>query len=142
MNVHQIKYTYLPCDYTQLKADAKNIIKLLLPHRRKFDSIVVCGSSGTIMAGILSLALKKSFLVCKKHYNKYGKTQGVIGKRYIIVDDFIEYGSTILGMLNQVKQLNLSFKPKCVAIYLYKIEISNMKDVFKSIPINSFKLPL
>lgn len=64
----------------------------------EFDTIVATGVSGLVVAPILAHALGKDLFVVRKSddtTNHSGKpTAGVLGERWVFVDDFISSGAT------------------------------------------------
>lgn len=64
----------------------------------KFDTLVGTGFSGAVVIPALALALGKNFLLIRKDnddsHHGSGKLIGILGKRWIFVDDFVSGGTT------------------------------------------------
>jgi adenine/guanine phosphoribosyltransferase-like PRPP-binding protein len=124
---HRIETEYLGRVY------GKNFLKLvpkavstLKAFRKKhpFDAIAFTGSSGAALAFPLSYFLKVPLIhVRKKDKNHYGGSiEGTISSRkYIIVDDFIESGTTVYKIINTIKK-EYSHPAEIVGICLYDSE--------------------
>lgn len=138
---HQYDSRYLQTNGKKLQRCADYLIDLLRYKTRRFYSIVMTGSSGTLVGGIVAAALGKPVMVTSKPHGKGRHTQGVIGQRYIVIDDFISSGNTVNHILKEVDSLRLPFEPCCVGIYLYGVAISTFKHVYRGIPINGIFRP-
>ena len=99
----------------------------------KFDAIVFRGMSGALVAPSVADKMKKPLVVCRKadnHHSSYTVefTERWFGN-FIIIDDLISSGLTILTILKMIddewektKEENTSVevaRPKCVGIFLY-----------------------
>lgn len=95
-----------------------------------FDSMAAIGLSGHLVlpllarhAGVPFLALRKSDV--KTHdtwgIGKHGR--GTIGKRYLIIDDFVSSGTTVKKIRNAIdavtEEYSCPFKPEYVGTYCY-----------------------
>lgn len=88
-----------------------------------FDSIAFCGMSGAALAYPLSPRLDKSLLCVRKKgevlSHSWDSVEGNLGSQsYIIVDDFVDTGSTLVRIENTISECSLS--ARCVGVYLYK----------------------
>ena len=87
--------------------------------KQDFDAIAFSGMSGAALAFPLSLELKKSLICIRKYKATYHNTfEGNIDARsYIIIDDHINTGNTILKIIEVVKEKVP--ESRLVGIYLY-----------------------
>lgn len=88
----------------------------------EFDTIVFCGVSGALFGPVLAYEMKKEIVVVRKQETErshsYHKCEGYTGsKRFLIVDDIIDSGSTMRYALQAMK--NFSPDAECVGAYLY-----------------------
>jgi len=92
----------------------------------KYDTIAFSGSSGAAVAYVLSAQLKVPLIHIRSgensshyyHRASDSKFEGnASSKKYLIVDDFIESGGTIICIRNTIKKV--APKANCVAIMLY-----------------------
>jgi adenine/guanine phosphoribosyltransferase-like PRPP-binding protein len=86
-----------------------------------FDSFVVTGVSGLIIAGRLSVALGKPFLYVRKedeigHSNR--RVEGTLGKRWVFVDDFVSSGATLQRAIDEVRKVSSATTLIGVAQYM------------------------
>ncbi len=112
----------------------KRTVKVLKPHVSFFDSIACRGMSGTLVAPAVALALKKDLIIVRKEssHSVY-KVEGAFHKEaYVIVDDFVSSGNTIVQIINEIKKAESKHLPpncvdcmKCYGVALYGM----MKDV-------------
>jgi adenine/guanine phosphoribosyltransferase-like PRPP-binding protein len=99
----------------------------------KYDTIAFSGSSGAALAYVLSAQMKMPLIHIRKddgyHPISDSKFEGnACVKKYVIVDDFIESGSTISYIRSTIKKV--APKAKCAAIMLYA-QASPISDVRK-----------
>lgn len=139
---HKIRTDYLGEVYSKkyLKV-LPQAVKEVRSLRRKlgFDAIAFTGSSGAALAFPLSFLLELPLIHVRKGRSHYygGAIEGTISsKRYLIVDDFIESGSTIRRIIRKIDSaLNNQAQP--VGVYLYVND--NREDEFvyktKTIPV-------
>ena len=139
---HKIRTDYLEEVYSKkylkvLPQAVKEVRRL----RRElgFDAIAFTGSSGAALAFPLSFQLQIPLIHVRKGSSHYygGAIEGTVSsKKYLIVDDFIESGSTIKRIIRKIKSV-LKEQAQPVGIYLYVN--SNREDVFsykdKKIPV-------
>lgn len=136
---HKIRTDYLGRVYGQsfLKLVPKAVLKLKeFQKKNPFDAIAFTGSSGAALAFPLSYLLKVPLIhVRKKDKNHYygGHIEGTISsRRYIIVDDFIESGTTVYKIINTIKKV-YTHPAEVVGICLY--DSRSHKSSFDGIPV-------
>lgn len=89
-----------------------------------FDSIAFRGASGMILAPSIALKLNKSMTLVRKKHDIYSGShstnlvEGAIDCNYLIVDDFVSTGLTVLEIQRAIA--NASPKSRCIGIYQYK----------------------
>jgi len=101
-------------------------VRMKLRHT-KYDAIAFRGVSGSAVAFPLAVAAGKGLLCVRKHGVSHSRLDiegTLIGReRYIIVDDFINSGKTLMSIkesIEEVHKRNFQKIPECVAIVLYK----------------------
>lgn len=140
---HQIRSDYLGKVYGQqfLQLVPAAVKKLrAIKRKHPFDAIAFRGSSGAALAFPLSYFLKVPLIHVRKEKSHYGRgtIEGTISsKRFVIVDDFIDMGTTIETIVKEVKK-EMSAKP--VAIVLYNSIKYGPKANFKNIPLFSIEM--
>lgn len=85
----------------------------------QFDAVAVRGVSGMAMGFSIADALGKDIVVVRKGENRHSYFNVEYPERvktYVIVDDFIDGGSTVRAITEAMPDR------KCVGIYLYKTE--------------------
>jgi orotate phosphoribosyltransferase len=113
-------------DLAELVARAVLLIK---PHTYEFDSIVVTGVSGLIVGAPVALALGMPLVIIRKQdeqaHTSLNPGIGLIGYRYLFLDDFMSSGATRNRVATTVNAdwektnwINSS-KPEMVAEYFY-----------------------
>ena len=78
----------------------------------EFDTFVVRGMSGAIAGGILARSLKKNLYVVRKENDgshDSNKTFGLMGQRWLFLDDFVSSGSTFWATWDGLRA-DLSFR--------------------------------
>jgi len=115
------------CDHTTLLLNRKiknkivqDCTKNLKDYEIYFDSIACCGASGLLVAPLVADNLKKNLiLVRKKNDKRYSPFQyeGVVPKKFIIVDDLICSGKTVKHIINTIKEDCVL--AECVGIYCF-----------------------
>jgi len=88
-----------------------------------FDSIAFTGVSGAAFAFPLSLALNKTLLCVRKKkgessHSPYEVEGNYSSESYVIVDDFISSGATVMEIQRMISRHVEDTKP--AAIYLYR----------------------
>lgn len=115
--------TYLDSLLTpkSFKGSANNLLKMITKSKVKFDGIACTGSSGIMIAPyIASLLNKKIILVRKEKSHSFSLVEYVgTPKKYIIIDDFIESGKTIINIIESIKEDDYLQYSKPVGIFLY-----------------------
>jgi adenine/guanine phosphoribosyltransferase-like PRPP-binding protein len=140
---HEIQTEYLGSVYGKefLKLVPKAVKKLRSIKRKyPFDAIAFTGSSGAALAYPLSYLLKMPLIHVRKGNSHYGmgKIEGTISsKHYIIVDDFIETGSTIKRI---IKNISAETNAKPIGILLYSSGMNN-DFVYQTQELPVFTLP-
>jgi adenine/guanine phosphoribosyltransferase-like PRPP-binding protein len=77
---------------------------------KDFEAIAFMGNSGALLAAPLALALRKPMILVRKPLKKetshsYHLCEGFrVAKSYIIVDDFVQTGTTVNYIREQVKE--------------------------------------
>jgi adenine/guanine phosphoribosyltransferase-like PRPP-binding protein len=75
---------------------------------RDFDAIAFQGMSGALIAPALALKLDKNLLMVRKQGNNTHSTYSVEGdaaaERYVIVDDLVDTGSTVMRIIQKVAE--------------------------------------
>jgi len=114
----------------------EGIIRLIAGSEIQFGSIAITGISGLILGPVVAAQLNKRILVVRKNIETTNSDKIVEGRsvkndKYIIIDDFIQSGTTI----NKItKEINI-FNPtaKCMGIFLYNE--SDVRTSFNDIKI-------
>lgn len=130
----------MPCEYIEGGLDLikrkyviSRLIKEIRKSRIKFDAIVFRGMSGALVAPSVADKMKKPLVVCRKSDNHHSSYSVEFTERwfenFIIIDDLISSGTTILTILKMIddewektKEENPTVevaRPKCVGIFLY-----------------------
>ena len=93
---------------THIAATVKKMVTVLRKRIKKgddFDAIAVRGLSGTLIAPVLALKLKKTLLVVRKGEDCHSSqtVEGDYGARsYVIVDDFVSSGRTVRAITEEL----------------------------------------
>jgi len=104
----------------------------------EFDSMVAIGLSGVLVLPILARHFDVPFLALRKpdvrSHDSYSCGQfgrGTIGKRWILVDDFVCTGETVLTAKRQVANMlaGVGFSTEYVGTYCYQ---NNYNEIDKS----------
>ena len=95
--------------------------KLLHPYRNCFDTIVCRGKSGMLAAGYLAAVMAKNIVIIRKSVANSHAT-GLVEyweypDRYIIVDDFISSGATMMNITRKMDKLFPGTKLVSIALY-------------------------
>src|SRR5699024_2137307 len=90
----------------------------------EFDTLVGTGLSGTIAVVQLARQLGKHYLVVRKPNDgshSYQDVEGVLGKRWLFVDDLISSGSTLSRVYWTVSKISHyhEFPTEFVGVFLY-----------------------
>ena len=115
------------CDHTTMLLNHKirnKIIFQCIEHlkntEKDFDSIACCGTSGLLIVPQVCEILKKNIIIIRKKNDKrYSPFQyeGVIPKKYLIIDDLICSGNTVKHITNVVKED--CPRSQCIGIYCF-----------------------
>jgi orotate phosphoribosyltransferase len=112
---------------SDLKRTVDIAVASLTPHLRDFDSIIVQGMSGVIVAIPVGLALDKPVVILRKNSDDHHKeTRNVInlkriGRRVLFLDDFVSLGTT----RNRVeKYVECETAARMIGQYLYSPPVS------------------
>lgn len=109
--------------------------------RIKFDSVVVCGTSGLLVGPQISELLNKNLVIVRKRNEKRYSPfhiEGAYPGDYVVVDDLVCSGSTLKHILNNIKEEYP--KAKCCGVYSYiqaDCAYSKVPEVFEK----EYKLP-
>ena len=103
----------------------------------QFDAIAFTGSSGAAMAFPLMAELKIPIIYVRKpressHGGKIEYTSDVTINRYLIVDDFIDSGSTVKRVHKKIAEWSKEHQcaaPECVGVFLYCLDGSSVEAV-------------
>lgn len=111
-----------------LNCAVKNIVKILKPLSKSYDAIVFRGMSGSLIAPIIAMRLKKKLIMIRKGNDgnhSCMKSEGwKMVDRVVIIDDLVSSGSTIDSAFHDLVDARRSRVkdcpvPKVVAIVLY-----------------------
>lgn len=116
-----IKSGYITIDRQARRDLEEFIIRQIKDSQVEYDCIVMTGISGILIGLPVADTLEKEILIVRKeksiHANCEFEGLRLDGKRYVIVDDFVNSGTTIK---NIIAKINDRFSgPKLVGIYLY-----------------------
>lgn len=90
-----------------LKKTIKRVKQVLLPLVNTFDTIAFRGMSGALVAPSIAAKLEKDVILVRKQGASHSSRicEGrVNAKRYVIIDDFVEYGTTVLNIISEIKK--------------------------------------
>jgi len=96
------------------------IYQTLKPHANKFDAIAVCGMSMALVAPTIADRLNKNLILVRKGGERTHsdlRVEGVRDGRYIIIDDIIDTGDTLLRVTEQIEKFNKYAVCVCVIQY-------------------------
>lgn len=122
-NGHSIESSYLErvVEPGRRKETIEECLKILVQIRDEFDSIVGTGVSGVTIGSILAHCLDKHFVFVRKDseksHSRYA-VEGNPGYNFVVVDDMICSGSTLMGILGTVKR-ECGQRPRCQGVLLY-----------------------
>jgi adenine/guanine phosphoribosyltransferase-like PRPP-binding protein len=120
---HSVESSYLDrvVEPSRRKETIEKCVEILIPIQDEFDSIVATGISGVTIGSILAHRFDKSFVFIRKDSEKSHScyaVEGNPGYRFLVVDDLVCSGSTLLGILDTVKR-ECGQRPKCRGALLY-----------------------
>ena len=94
----------------ELKETAQKVSELIKKYYPKAEYIAVCGSSGSLIAGAVSiisgipiLLVRKTNESCHSYYSVEFQGNKKKNPKYVIIDDFISSGDTIDYIIRTVK---------------------------------------
>jgi hypoxanthine phosphoribosyltransferase len=98
-----------------------DLAKKLKRYIDHFDTIVCRGKSGMLAAGFLSAYLTKNTIVIRKNTNNSHAVALIeyfeLPNKYIIVDDFISSGATIMNIIRKMEKLFPNAELTAIALY-------------------------
>jgi len=126
---------YLILSGVQLKRRADLLIKRIKDSKLKFDFIAFRGYSGALIASLVASSLSKPLTLIRKRgdrsHSTYGHSHGEYVEydnsmtdvffcegRYIIIDDFIDTGETLLKIKKAIDKESVN-RVVCVGVFLY-----------------------
>lgn len=102
-------------------------------HGQKYDTIVGTGLSGTIFTARVAPGLRKKFAIVRKKDDKSThssiKVEGVVGKRFVVADDFVSSGATLKHVLTMMQKIH----PGAQFVGVYQYEYSSFKNAEKCV---------
>jgi len=106
----------------------------------KFDSVVCRGMSGMVIAPLVAHKMKKGLTFVRKSDNSHSEydVEGVLAKKYVIIDDFIGTGDTIDEINRRLDKFNREYNisMNIVRIVLYSGASGGYSDSdYNGIPI-------
>lgn len=115
---------YLNMAFLGRKKIVRNAIEKFEQHHVEFDTIIGQGLSGSLVAPLLADALGKSFAIVRKDgATSHGTypVEGIIGAKWIMVDDFIASGNTVRNIYDKVTNFTKSkfIRTELVGGYFY-----------------------
>lgn len=122
---------FLSPDKLQASIDAS--VRIL--RKYEFDAIAFCGMSGALIAPAIALEMNKEMLMVRKkrysdngvvrndHHSCYRVEGDMNARNFVIVDDFIASGETVLHILAQIKD-NLFNPCNCLGV----LEVNRIMD--------------
>lgn len=124
-------YTVLAPEYFRLAV--RLLTKELRKHKDEFDTIVIRGISGALIGPVVAYNLEKPLTVIRKepsHTTRIMEGNYAL-KNYIIIDDFVESGSTLTTIVREVKEQASWYEYnvdniKCVGVVLYNVGQEDM----------------
>lgn len=126
-----------PLDFrTEYSREAFDSTDVLLTRARealrgvKYDTMVCMGTSGTSLVPWLARRLRKYFVIVRKDgesSHASSRLNGMLGARYVLVDDFVETGSTLRRMVEAIDEAidgrarwgRTTERPEHIGSYLY-----------------------
>jgi adenine/guanine phosphoribosyltransferase-like PRPP-binding protein len=91
----------------------------------EFDCFVGIGLSGYLALPILSLHFNVPYLALRKEEDgshSHQIAEGKLGRKYVLVDDFVQTGKTISNAIARLRDLSsrTTFDAECVGVFLYE----------------------
>ena len=134
-----------PADFGEMVTRTAKKLRTLRTRKRNpvlFDAIAFRGTSGAAMAYPLSIKLNVP-LICvrksteKSHGGNIEGSSGIDVTKYIIVDDFIDSGSTIRAIIDAIKEKAGRQEIQCTGIVLYTSSLDDSEFTW-----GGYKIPL
>jgi orotate phosphoribosyltransferase len=127
MKIGHSEYHRLTYSPKGLARCAKRVVRELkqLQKKLKFDAIAFRGSSGAAIAYPISVLGGFELIFVRSGRSHHGEpVEGTYKnvKRYVILDDFIGSGATVMSIVRAIKSHAINegdYAPECVAICLY-----------------------
>ena len=95
---------------TKFSKAVESTVEALESRTVRFDSIVVRGVSGLIVGAPVAHLIQKPIVVVRKegvssHTSSLISNFGEIGGRYVVVDDFVSSGGTLMAIRSEVDRM-------------------------------------
>jgi hypoxanthine phosphoribosyltransferase len=93
-------------DVRKLPKTVDKLARAIRRHNLKFNAVAFRGMSGALVVPMLCLKLRKGMICCRKKSEEShsAAAEGYMGGgNYIIVDDFINSGTTISGIITAIE---------------------------------------
>jgi adenine/guanine phosphoribosyltransferase-like PRPP-binding protein len=116
-----------------------SLTKRLKPIAHEFDAVAFRGFSGALVAPNVAQRLRKDVIFVRKpgemeHSHSCRTVEGVESRRYIIIDDFVGFGTTVEEMVADIEESQIG--GELVGIALYGTERLPCSDVIKNLMTN------
>lgn len=138
------EYLHDILDVHSLKRIISRTTTHLKPFAKDFQAIAFRGMSGAIVAPTVACRLNKEIIVVRKKGLNAHSSLIVEGSRniknYIIIDDFVCEGATVVSIQEEIKKF--CPKAKCIGLYMYmysNMDCDAYKLINQSIKANLFK---
>jgi adenine/guanine phosphoribosyltransferase-like PRPP-binding protein len=100
--------SYLTLNPRKLKNRIQKCVNILTPLKNNFDSIAFMGISGALVAPAVASELGKHLIAVRKEKTRHSTHNVEVGfkkpKNYIIIDDFVDSGSTIKSIVQNIQR--------------------------------------
>jgi adenine/guanine phosphoribosyltransferase-like PRPP-binding protein len=100
--------SYLTLNPRKLKNRIQKCVNILTPLKNNFDSIAFMGISGALVAPAVASELGKHLIAVRKEITRHSTHNVEVGfkkpKNYIIIDDFVDSGSTIKSIVQNIQR--------------------------------------
>ena len=96
--MHNVSVDYLEGALSNPKGVCESICRAIDASKVEFDSVVCRGISGLVVSPIVAMMLGKPLTIVRhstKNSHSHNLVEGIVGGRYIIIDDLIDTGATI-----------------------------------------------